>query len=946
MFRKQGIRKVYPRLCPETDFSLEENAVKMEYKKTLNLPKTKFKMRAKLTSKEPGYLDKWEKEDIYNYIQEERKESPDYILHDGPPYANGSIHIGTALNKILKDIIIKYKVMQGYRSPYVPGWDTHGLPIEHQVSLKLGDKLKDMSKLQIRKECAKYAMKFLDLQRKDFKRLGVTGEWDNPYMTLEPAYEANVLENLKALVTNGNVYRSKKVVHWCPNCETALAEAEIEYKDETSDSIYVKFKLEGTEDTYIIIWTTTPWTIPANLAIAVHPDFDYVQFDANGEKWIMAEKLVGELFNKLEKEKPETYEKSWKGKELEGKKAKHPFIDRDSLVVLADYVTTETGTGCVHTAPGHGVDDYLTGKKYDLDILSPVDGKGKYTGEFPEMEGRFVFKANKNVIEKLEEIDKLVYAEKYTHSYPHCWRCKKPIIFRATEQWFINVDENKLRQRVLSEVKKVQWVPEWGENRITAMIADRPDWCISRQRSWGIPIPAFFCEKCGETILNEETMDHVIKIVKEKGTDAWFELAVDDLLPNDYQCPHCGNSDFSKEEDILDVWIDSGSSFEGVLRQRQELKYPADVYLEGSDQHRGWFNSSIFLSVAKHGHAPFKEVITHGFIRDGKGHKMSKSLGNVILPQEITEQYGADLLRLWVGSSDYRNDINVSMGILKQYTESYKKIRNTIRFLLGNLKDFDPVQNGIIKEKMTEFDRWAMSRLQNLIARVRNYYDHYEFYKGVQAINKYIISDLSNVYLDVLKDRLYVEGQDSRIRRSGQTVMFEILKALTFMLAPILTFSMEEVYEYFPESMKRFKTIQAEKWPESDKEFIDPELEEKWQDLLDIKEKVNIKLEKNRTEGEIGHSLDAKVKITTSSDGVYELLKEEADILDNLFIVSQVEIEKTEDGELDITVQHAEGEKCQRCWKYDIRTGENEKYPDTCPRCAKVLEKNYPDLQE
>jgi isoleucyl-tRNA synthetase len=921
----------------------------MEYKKTLNLPKTKFPMRAGLAKKEPEFLNQWEKLDLYNYLLNNRKTADDFILHDGPPYANGKIHIGTALNKILKDIIIKYKTMQGFKAPYVPGWDTHGLPIEHHVSKELGSKINDMSKLEIRGKCAEYAMKYVDIQREDFKRLGVAGEWDNPYLTLNPQYESKVLETLKALVETDNVYRSKKVVHWCPNCETALAEAEIEYADETSDSIYVKFAMKDEPNTYIIIWTTTPWTLPANLAIAVHPDFEYVQFDVDGEKWIMAKELTSELLKKIGKSEDVLFEKTWKGKELEGKKALHPFLDRESLVVLADYVTLETGTGCVHTAPGHGADDYLTGIKYGLDVYSPVNSQGRYTEEFPQMKGEFVFKANAKINAMLEDMGKMVLAEKYKHSYPHCWRCKKPIIFRATEQWFISIDKNNLRRKVLDEIKKTKWVPSWGENRITAMISDRPDWCISRQRAWGIPIPAYYCEDCGKTIMNAQTMDHVIGIVEKEGTNAWFSKDVKELLPAGYQCPHCGGTHFTKEEDILDVWIDSGSSFESVIRQRDVLRYPADCYIEGSDQHRGWFNSSIFLSVAKYGIAPFKSVVTHGFIRDGKGHKMSKSLGNVILPQEVIEQYGADILRLWVGSSDYRNDINVSLGILKQYTDSYKKIRNTLRFLLGNLSDYDPATDAVQREDLLEFDRWALSRLNNLIKTVQTNYDDFEFYKGVQAINRYIVSDLSNVYLDVLKDRLYVEGTKSLARRSGQTVMYEIMTALTLMLAPVLVFTAEEVYNYFPESARKFETVHALDWPEYNPDAVDLELEKKWRKLLEIKEKVNNTLEKSRTAGTVGHSLDAHCTLKTSSEEIYQLLESQKAMLERFFIVSQVRLEKcdkteAEDG-LDILVEHAKGEKCQRCWNYDEGTGSNEKYPNTCPRCADILEEFYPDLE-
>lgn len=921
----------------------------MEYKVTLNLPKTKFPMRAGLAKKEPEYLKRWNEMRLYNYLLDQREGAKEYILHDGPPYANGHLHLGTALNKTIKDIILKYKMMKGFKTPYVPGWDTHGLPIEHKVSKTLGEKRRDMSKLEIREKCAQYATEFVDIQREEFKRLGVLGEWENPYLTLNPKYEAKVLETLKGLVTKGNVYRSKKVVHWCPTCETALAEAEIEYADEKSDSIYVKFPLKGKENTYVIIWTTTPWTLPANLAIAVHPKFEYVQFDMDGEKWIMARELIPTLMKKIEKPEEVTIEKTWKGAELEGTKAMHPFIDRESPIVLADYVTLDAGTGCVHTAPGHGVDDYLTGLRNGLEILSPVDAQGKYTAEYPEMEGEHVFKANGKVIELLDDINKLVYNEKFSHSYPHCWRCKKPIIFRATEQWFINVDENDLREKVLSEIDKTQWIPDWGETRIKSMVKDRPDWCISRQRAWGIPIPAFYCESCGQTILNEETMNHIIKIVEKEGTNAWFARDVKELLPEGFKCPHCGEDHFKKEEDILDVWVDSGASFESVVKQRENLRYPADLYLEGTDQHRGWFNSSIFLSVANYEIAPFKTVVTHGFIRDGKGHKMSKSLGNTILPQEVIDQYGADILRLWVAASDYRNDITASMDILRQFTDTYKKIRNTIRFLLGNLKDYDPATDAVKREDMLEFDKWALSRLGSLINAVDKNYEAFEFYKGIQNINKYIISDLSNVYLDVLKDRMYVEGTTSLERRSGQTVMFEILKSLTFMLAPVIVFTAEEVYDYLPESAKQYKSVHAEKWPVVDDGNIDLALEEKWNRMLDIKEAVNVALEKSRAAGTIGHSLDAHCTLKVSSEEIFNLLNEQKDMLARFFIVSKCSLEKVEKIEseegLDIVVEHAKGEKCQRCWNYDEETGSNEKYPDTCPRCAAILEEHYPDLE-
>jgi len=917
----------------------------MEYKDTLQLPKTNFPMRANLPQKEPEILRYWEEIGLEAYITEERQNSPRKVLHDGPPYANGNIHVGTALNKILKDFIVKYWTMKGHRSPYKPGWDTHGLPIEHRVTAELGDRKKTMDKMQIRKACKEYAQKYVDIQREEFKRLGVRGRWSEPYLTFLPAYEARVYETFRELVKNGNVYRSKKVVHWCHSCETALAEAEIEYAEDISDSVYVKFPLEGADNTYIIIWTTTPWTLPANLAIAVHPDFDYAYVDIEGETWVLAEKLVDPLMKKIKMSHYRVL-RTVKGAQLEKNRARHPFIDRSSLIVLADYVDLETGSGCVHTAPGHGEDDYLTGLKYGLEIYSPVNREGKFTKEVKEYEGQFIFSTNAAIIQRMKESGHLIWAEKYKHPYPHCWRCKKPVLFRATEQWFIRVDGNNLREKALDQIERVHWVPDWGKNRIQAMVKDRPDWCISRQRVWGIPIPAFFCQSCGNTVMTEETLSHLIPLVEREGTDIWFEQPPEKLLPAGFRCPHCGGKDLKKEEDIMDVWIDSGSSFESVMASDPELGFPADLYLEGSDQHRGWFQSSLFLSVAKRGIAPFKEVITHGFIRDGKGIKMSKSIGNVILPQEIYAKYGAEILRLWVATADYRNDINLSMDIVLQQVDVYKKIRNTIRFLLGNLSDFNPETDAVPYSQLSSFDRWALSRLSGLNEAVTESYNAFEFYKGIQTINKFVITDLSSVYLDILKDRLYVEGKESHSRKSSQTVLMEILKTLTLLLAPILTFTSEEVYQFFPVSARQKKTIQAEPWP-----ILHPEwkgnqivssgftLDQKWIKLLEIREKANISLEAVRAAGTIGHSLDASLTITVKETALYKLLQEESTFLSDFFIVSECEtiLDENANSPVDISVRPADGEKCQRCWKYDRKVGEDPAHPDICPRCAEIV---------
>jgi len=914
----------------------------LNYKDTINLPKTDFKMKANLKSLEPTILEKWEDIDAANYLMENRKDAEKYILHDGPPYANGDIHLGTALNKVLKDIVIKYKTLRGYNSPYVPGWDTHGLPIEHSVTTKLGDKAKELDKLEIRKICEEFAMKYVDIQKESFKRLGVIGFWEDPYLTLKPEYEAKVLEVLKSLVETGNVYRGKKPIYWCTECETALAEAEVEYHDHKSDSIYVKFPMKEEKDTYIVIWTTTPWTLPANVAIAVHPDFEYAKVKVDGEYWILAKELITKTLEQTHIQQYNIIE-TFKGQKLEGKKAVHPFMNRDSLIVLADYVTLDEGTGCVHTAPGHGVDDYKTGLKYNLPIISPVDDRGYFTKEAGKYAGLKIWDANEVIISDLKESNFLLASGKMVHSYPHCWRCKNPIIFRATEQWFIDLEKNNYREKVLEQIKQVNWIPKWGENRITSMVKERPDWVISRQRAWGIPIPAVRCEQCGDLILSVETLDSVIDIVRNYGSNAWFEKDIKDLLPKNFVCPKCGGSIFSKQEDILDVWIDSGSSFEAVVNTREELKkFPADLYLEGSDQHRGWFQSSIFLSVAKHGRAPYKAVLTHGFIKDEDGRKMSKSLGNVINPRDVIDKYGADILRLWVASSDYTMDIKISDNILQQQVEIYRKLRNTLRFLLGNIYDFDPQKDCVEYEEMYEIDKWAMLKLHKLIKDVTAAYDNYEFYKVHYLINNFCTIDMSSIYLDIIKDRIYVEGKKSKLRRSAQTVLYEALIALTKMMAPIISFTAEEVYDYLPTSEKKYKTVFVEQWPEYNEKYLEPKLEEKWEVILSLREDVLKALEEKRKEKLIGNSLDAKVILDIHDQDLKKFLTDfDESFLADIFIVSQCEIGSVDEGfdgkKAKIKIVQAIGKKCERCWKIDPQTGKDEKYPDVCPRCAKVL---------
>ena len=912
----------------------------MDYKETLNLPRTKFPMKANLTRKEKEILKAWEDMDIYNYVLKTREDHPLFILHDGPPYANGHIHLGTAMNKILKDIVMKYKTMRGYKVPYIPGWDTHGLPIEHRVSQELGEKVKNMTPSQIRDVCEKFARKFVEIQKEEFKRLGVRGDWENPYLTLSPDYEAKILKIFNSLVKSGNVYRARKPIYWCPHCKTALAEAEIEYYDHTSPSIYVKFRMKDEENTYILIWTTTPWTLPANVGIAVHPEYDYVLISVNGEKWILAKDLLKNFMKELEIKDYKVL-KVFSGKELEGKKAIHPLYDRESLVILADYVAMDTGTGCVHIAPGHGEEDYIYGHlKYNLPVLSPVDDEGVFTEEAGRYAGMFIEDANEEIMKDLEEKGTLLKYSKVTHSYPHCWRCKNPVMFRAVKQWFISMDENDLRNKVLEEIENVKWIPAWGENRIRSMVEERPDWCISRQRVWGTPIPAFVCEDCGEEILDPKIIEKFIEIVEKEGTNAWFKMSEKKLLPEGYRCPKCGSTNLKKMIDTLDVWIDSGSSFEYVL-SKEDHRFPADMYLEGSDQHRGWFQSSIFLSVAYRGKAPYREVLTHGFIKDELGRKMSKSLGNVIDPMEVVEKFGADVLRLWLSSSDYFDDIRISMKIVEQQAEVYRKIRNTIRFILGNLHDFDPVEDKVDFKDLLPIDKWAFSRLQRIIKEVTEAYDRYEFSRVYNMMNRYCSVELSSIYLDIIKDRLYVEAKDSIYRRSAQTVLHEILISLTKMLAPILTFTMEEVYQYFHEKDRKYKTVQAETWPEYKEDLVDEEILNLFDALLRVREDVLKALEEERQKGLIGHSLDAKVSIKPKNERIKKVLESSSSFLEEFFIVSQVEISNDVDGiegeEVVVNVERANGRKCQRCWKYHPDVGKDPEYPDVCPRCSAVL---------
>lgn len=927
--------------------SENNNPEKMDYAKTLNLPKTSFKMKANLAQKEPLTLRDWKKAEIYEKSLNEG--APFFVLHDGPPYANGDIHIGHALNKILKDIILKYKRLRGYNAPYIPGWDTHGLPIEWKIMEELGEKAKNMTPLQIRQECKKYALKWIEKQKEGFKRLGILGNWENPYITLMPEYEAEQLKVFKEIYENGYVYKGLKPVYWSPTTETALAEAEIEYKDVESHSIYVKF--EGTQDLLdklgveeasILIWTTTPWTLPANLGVFLHPEFDYGLYKTEKGNIIVAKELAETVFNTL----GISYEllKEFKGTELEKTHYKHPFLDREGLVMLGDYVTVDAGTGAVHTAPGHGADDYNYSRKYELGVLSPVDDRGHMTKEAGKYEGMFYAKASNVIVQDLTESGHLLHHSKFVHSYPHDWRSKKPVIFRATEQWFISVDESDIRENAIKALDNVEFVPSWGKNRIGSMLETRPDWTISRQRVWGVPIPLFYNRATDEVIYEPEIMDRVIEMVKKEGTDIWWKYEAKEIIGDELlEKYNLKDVDIRKERSIMDVWFDSGVSHRSVLVPRN-LPRPADLYLEGSDQHRGWFQSSLLTSIASTKDAPYKRILTHGFTMDGQGRKMSKSLGNTILPKDITEKYGADILRLWVSSVDYREDVRISENILQQMSDAYRRIRNTARFLMGNLNDFDYANDKVDYKDMFEIDKWAMHKLEELKAKTTEFYDKYEFYSLFQEITYFCSMEMSSFYLDIVKDRLYCEGTTSIERRSTQTVLTEVLKVLVRIISPVLSFTADEIWERIPEALKEEESVHLSKWIEARPEYLNKELAQKWDKIARLRREVNKKLEAERQNGLIGHSLDARVLLNIANDE-YSFIKDytENEVSD-LFIVSQVKfvndnLAESEIEGINIAVEKASGEKCERCWKYDEEVGHNHNHPDVCPRCANVLEK-------
>ncbi|EGQ3708721.1 isoleucine--tRNA ligase [Staphylococcus pseudintermedius] len=911
----------------------------MEYKDTLLMPKTKFPMRGGLPTKEPQIQQEWKEKDLYRKMLEKNEGQPSFILHDGPPYANGNLHMGHALNKILKDFINRYKTMQGFYTPYVPGWDTHGLPIE-QALTKKGVKRKEMTTAEFRDKCQAFAMEQIDIQKKDFLRLGVNGDFDNPYITLKPEYEAAQIRLFGEMADKGLIYKGKKPVYWSPSSESSLAEAEIEYHDKRSASIYVAFDVKDSkgivaDDAKFIIWTTTPWTLPSNVAISVHPELTYVQMNVDGTRYIIAEALVDAVAEQLGWDKEAVVrEKDFKGSELEYIEAQHPFIDRISLIINGEHVTTDAGTGCVHTAPGHGEDDFIVGQKYGLEVISPIDDKGVFTAEGGPFEGMFYDKANQAVTELLTEKGALLKLDFITHSYPHDWRTKKPVIFRATPQWFASI--SKVRQDILDAIEDTKFKVDWGKTRIYNMIRDRGEWVISRQRVWGVPLPVFYAEN-GDIIMTKETVYHVADLFEQHGSNIWFERDAKDLLPEGFTHPGSPNGEFTKEQDIMDVWFDSGSSHRGVLETRPELSFPADMYLEGSDQYRGWFNSSITTSVATRGRSPYKMLLSHGFVMDGEGKKMSKSLGNVIVPDTIVKQKGADIARLWVSSVDYLADVRISDEILNQVADVYRKIRNTLRFLLGNINDYNPATDRIAEADLLEVDRYILNRLREFTAGTLDHYESFDYLNIYQEVQNFINVELSNFYLDYGKDILYIEEKNAHKRRSMQTVLFEILVNMTKLLAPIIPHTAEEVWSHIEQVDE--ESVHLTNMPA--KEEVDQALLDKWNTFMALRDDVNRALEAARNEKVIGKSLEAKVKIGNSPSFDTLAFLEGFNDLHQLFIVSQVELVEDTKGEAyqhgTIEIAKADGEKCARCWNYSESLGSVGELDDLCPRCQEVV---------
>ena len=930
-----------------------------DWKDTCNLPRTPFSMKANLQTTEPETIARWDEMDLYGQIRQARKGAKKFLLHDGPPYANGNIHIGHALNKILKDLVVKSHNMMGFDAPYIPGWDCHGLPIELRVDRELGPKKRQMSTADFRRECQAYAAKYLDIQRNEFKRLGVIGEWAEPYKTMNHPYQAAIVRALGKFVEQDMVYKGKKPVHWCTHCRTALAEAEVEYEPHTSPSIYVEFpmvdpdvwraaalavagsadaKASALQAISVLIWTTTPWTIPSNLAIAFHPEFEYGLYDVDGKGVIVAKDLakavsekVGKSFDKLVATFP--------GSVMERVVFRHPLYARDSLGVLGDYVTLEAGTGAVHTAPGHGADDYHAGVKYGLEIYAPLDPGGHYNESVELFAGLKVWDANPIVEAALKERGRLWARADFEHSYPHCWRCHNPVIFLATAQWFISMDTKHLRERALKAINDTRWIPAWGQARIEGMIANRPDWCISRQRVWGVPIPAMDCVKCGHAVLTKALVDKAAGVFDVYGADAWYERPLEEFVPVGMACTECGGTEFERESNILDVWFDSGSSHEAVLPFRTDHQWPADIYLEGSDQHRGWFHSSLLVGIGTRGRAPFNQVLTHGFVMDDQGRKMSKSLGNTVAPQDIIKQSGAEILRLWASMVDYREDIKVGKEVLARTVEAYRKIRNVIRVLVANLYDFDPKDDVVTKARMLEVDRWALAKYADAAERIVKAYDHYDYPGIFQAVSQLITVDLSAFYIDVTKDRMYTFGPKSEARRSGQTAMYIIVDGLARLLAPILSVTMDELWRMLPG--EREASVHMALFPAGLDQWQDAALVERWAALAAVRDQVNLQLEEKRKDKTIAANLSAQVKLAAGGDAAVAL-HDYADFLPTLFGVSAVEVSAApvEAGlqtRLEVAVERATGTKCERCWRYVAEVSQDGDRAGLCPRCVDAL---------
>jgi isoleucyl-tRNA synthetase len=913
-----------------------------DYKSTLNLPETSFPMKGNLPEKEPEQLKRWEEDKIYEKVIEANKNEPKYVLHDGPPYANGDIHMGTALNKILKDIVVRYKNMTGHCSPYIPGWDCHGLPIELQVEKRYG---KSKNAEEIISRCRGYANEFIDKQRETFKRLGVYGEWDKPYLTMNKEYEAQIIREFAKIVEKGAVYRADKPVYWCAECVTALAEAEVEYADHRSPSIFVKFKAEDrlkeklglageAAGLFVVIWTTTPWTLPANLAISLNPEYHYGAYkhkDKN-EIWIVAE----ELFERFVKEIGETSDKfselnKHKGAYFENFECDHPFLEKRSKLILGDHVTLETGTGCVHTAPGHGTDDYVIGKKYGLETYNPVDDHGKFYKDTPLVGGMKTKDANTVVIDNLKDSGALIHTSTVSHSYPHCWRCKSPIIFRATPQWFVSMEKTGLRVKALKEIEKVKWTPEKGMKRIYSMVENRPDWCISRQRIWGVPIISFQCGECGDTILDAKLINKAADMVAEHGIEIWHSKDISELLPSGTKCK-CGSDNFKKGRDILDVWFDSGVSYSVVCEKDKRLGFPVDLYLEGSDQHRGWFHTSLLESVLTRGTAPYRQVVTHGFIVDKNGYKMSKSMGNVVDPKELIKKSGADILRLWVSYENFAEDISYSEESYIRVMEAYRRIRNTYKFILGNISEFDPSKNTVQYKELREIDKWFLHKLTVFTKEIRDAYDNFEFYKIYHLVHNFCVVELSSLYLDTSKDILYVSKKDSHERRCIQTVMYTALDHMLKLFAPILVFTTEEAWDSM--TNKKGGSIHLSKMPSPNKEYINDALALKWEKILALREEVSKVLEENRKNKVIGHSLDADVDLVVAED-TYNIISDKNIDLESIFIVSNVKVSKGSN--LSITVTKSSYNKCARCWQYKEEVGKIKNHEEICERCKNAI---------